>query len=100
MFVTSSGKPRDRHNLRQRVVAPIVRKADELLATRDIHPLPTGLSPHKLKHTFASLVVALGNDPGDSGEREALKALVEGAATEWDGSSGGSPSAVSVGYGP
>lgn len=101
-FVTSTGVPRDRHNLRQRVVAPIVRRADELLAERGAQPLPAGISPHKLRHTFASLLVALGNDPayvmaqlGHSdpaftlrvyahmmrrapGERERLRALVEG----------------------
>ncbi len=27
-------------------------------------PLPQGLTPHKLRHTFASLLVALGTDPG------------------------------------
>lgn len=27
-------------------------------------PLPNGLTPHKLRHTFASLLVALGTDPG------------------------------------
>jgi len=103
VFVTSSGKRRDRHNLRQRVVAPLARKADELLAERDSHPLPAGLSPHKLRHTFTSLLVALGNDPAyvmaqlghtdpvftlrvythmmrrEPGERERLRALVEGA---------------------
>jgi integrase len=102
VLVTSSGKPRDRHNLRQRVVAPIARKADELLADRDLPPLPAGLSPHKLRHSFASLLVALGNDPAyvmaqlghtdpaftlrvythvmrrDPGERERLRALVDG----------------------
>lgn len=102
VFVTSGGKPRDRHNLRQRVVAPIVKRADELLAKRDLPPLPDGISPHKLRHTFASLLVALGNDPAsvmaqlghtdpaftlrvyahvmrrDQGERERLRALVEG----------------------
>ena len=105
VFLASSANARSRHNLRQRVVAPIVRKADELLAERDVRPLPAGLSPHKLRHTFASLLVALGNDPTyvrqqlgrtdpafmlrtyahmmrrDSGERERLRALVEGA--EW-----------------
>ncbi len=105
VFVTSSGKPRDRHNLRQRVVAPIAHRADELLADRGLQPLPAGLSPHKLRHSFASLLVALGNDPAyvmgqlghtdpaftlriyahmmrrDPGEREQLRALVE--AHDW-----------------
>lgn len=27
-------------------------------------PLPDGLTPHKLRHTFASILVALGDDPG------------------------------------
>lgn len=99
VFVTSSGKPRDRYNLRQRVVAPVARKADVILAERDCQPLPAGLSPHKLRHSFASLLVALGNDPAyvmgqlghtdpaftlrvythmmrrDSGERDRLRAL-------------------------
>jgi integrase len=103
VFVASTGAARDRHNLRQRVVAPIARKADELLADRDARPLPAGLSPHKMRQTFASLLVALGNDPAyvmtqlghtdpaftlrvyahmmrrDPGERERLRALVEGA---------------------
>jgi integrase len=103
VFVTSTGQRRDRHNLRQRVVTPIVRRADELLEARDANPLPAGLSPHKLRHTFASLLVALGNDPAyvigqlghtdpaftlrvythmmrrEPGERERLQALVEGA---------------------
>ena len=63
VFVTSGGRPRDRYNLRQRVLAPVVKRADELLAERDAPPLPIGISPHKLRHTFASLLVALGNDP-------------------------------------
>ncbi len=102
VFLTSTGSVRDRHNLRQRVVAPISKRADELLAGRDVRPLPAGLSPHKLRHTFASLLVALGNDPAyvmgqlghtdpaftlrvythmmrrDVGERDHLRALVEG----------------------
>lgn len=104
VFVTSTGESRDRHNLRQRVVAPIVKRANELLAERDARPLPAGLSPHKLRHTFASLLVALGNDPAhvmsqlghtdpaftlrvythimrrDDGERARLRALVEGGS--------------------
>jgi integrase len=35
----------------------------KLIEARDV-PLPDGLTPHKLRHTFASILVALGVDPG------------------------------------
>jgi hypothetical protein len=41
----------------------IADRADELLAERDQHPLPRGVTPHKLRHTFASILIALGRDP-------------------------------------
>jgi integrase len=102
VFIASTGRRRDRHNLRQRVVAPAVRAADVLLTERGANPLPAGLSPHKLRHTFASILVALGNDPAyvmgqlghthpaftlrvythmmrrDPGERDRLRALIDG----------------------
>jgi integrase len=79
-----------------------VAKAEELLAERDGQPLPKGITPHKLRHTFASVLFAIGKDPTyvmhqlghtdptftlrvyahmmrrSPEEREALKALVEG----------------------
>jgi hypothetical protein len=82
-----------------------VRRADELLADNDRPPVPAGLSAHKLRHTFTSLLAACGEDPAyimgqlghsdpkftlrvythvmrrDDGERERLRALVEGF--EW-----------------
>ena len=102
ILATRDGNPRDRHNLRQRVVAPVVAKAEELLAERGGQPLPHGITPHKLRHTFASVLFAIGKDPtyvmhqlGHTDpaftlrvyahmmrrgpeERDALKALVEG----------------------
>ena len=102
VFTTRTGAPRDRYNLRQRVVLPVAREAAELLDARDAQPLPAGVSPHKLGHTFASILVALGSDPAsvmaqightdpaltlrvythmmrrDQGERDPLRALVEG----------------------
>lgn len=105
VFVTSTARRRDRHNLRQRVVAPVVRAADEVLGERGANPLPSGLSPHKLRHTYASLLVALGNDPAyvmgqlghtdpaftlrvythmmrrDQGERDRLRDLVDGGSS-------------------
>jgi integrase len=85
-------------------VPPIVKQANMLLEQRGEIPLPIGLSPHKLRHTFASLLVALGNDPAyvmgqlghtdpaftlrvythmmrrGGGEREQLRAVVDGQA--------------------
>ncbi len=102
ILTTRHGNPRDRHNLRQRVVAPVVAKAEELLAQRGSQPLPHGITPHKLRHTFASVLFAIGKDPiyvmhqlghtdpaftlrvyahmmrRSPEEREKLKALVEG----------------------
>lgn len=63
LLTTRSGKPRDRHNIRQRVVASVVAKAEELLTQRGGQPLPQGISPHKLRHTFASVLIAIGKDP-------------------------------------
>ena len=102
VLMTSTGKARDRHNLRKDIVASVVRRAEELSAERGAQPLPLGITPHKLRHTFASILVAIGKDPTyvmnqlghtdpaftlrvyshmmrrSPEERERLKALVEG----------------------
>ena len=102
VFLTSSGTARSRHNLRQDVVEPVVNRANRLIEERGLQPLPLGISPHKLRHTFASILVAIGKDPTyvmqqlghtdpaftlrvyshmmrrSDEEREELKALVEG----------------------
>jgi integrase len=102
IFTTRNGHARDRHNLRQRVVAPTVARAEQLLTARGQQPLPQGITPHKLRHTYASILFAIGKDPiyvmnqlGHTDpaftirvyahmmsrtpqEREKLKALVEG----------------------
>lgn len=102
MFVTSAGKPRSRHNLRHDVVDAIVAHASRLIDKRGVQPLPLGITPHKLRHTFASILVAIGKDPTyvmqqlghtdpaftlrvyahlmrhSAEERDALRALVEG----------------------
>jgi integrase len=104
VFPTSTGGLRDKDNLRMRVLAPVLRRADALLADRGHPPLPAGVTPHKLRHTFASILVACGEDPAsvmaqlghtdpkftlrvyahlmrrDPGERARLRALVEGAS--------------------
>ena len=102
VFVTSAGTARSRHNLRQDVVDAVVARASRLAEGRGTQPLPIGITPHKLRHTFASILVAIGKDPTyvmqqlghtdpaftlrvyshmmrrSDEERERLKALVEG----------------------
>ena len=102
VFPTGTGGRRDKDNLRNRILASAVKRADELLKARGAMPLPRGLTPHKLRHTFASILIATGEDPASvmgqlghtdpkftlrvythimrrgKGERERLKALVEG----------------------
>lgn len=63
VFPTSNGRVRDVDNLRKRVLAPAVERADRLLNARGETPLPEGVTPHKLRHTFASILVACGEDP-------------------------------------
>jgi integrase len=102
VFPTGTGGRRDKDNLRSRVLTAVFDRADELLEERGRVPLPRGLTPHKLRHTFASVLIASGEDPivvmgqlGHTdpaftlrtyahlmsrvpGERERLKVLVDG----------------------
>ena len=102
VFPTSTGSRRDKDNARERVIRPVVAQANELLARRGETPLPEGVSAHKLRHTFASILYVRGEDPPyvmaqlghtdagftlrvyahamrrDEGDKERLKALVEG----------------------
>ncbi len=103
VFPTATGHRHGPSNIRRRVLAPAVTRANERLADAGEVPLPERLTPHKLRHTFASLLVALGVDPGsvmdqldhtdpaftlrvyrhgmrrDQASKEALRVLVGGA---------------------
>jgi integrase len=105
VFPTGTGGIRDKDNLRNRILSAAVERADQLLQERDLTPLPKGLTPHKLRHTFASILVACGEDPAsvmaqlghtdpkftlrvythvmrrDPAERQRLKSLVHGDVT-------------------
>lgn len=102
VFPTGTGGMREKDNLRNRVLEPVLGPADDLLVARGQQSLPRGVRPHKLRHTFASILVACGVDPAsvmsqlghtdpkftlriythlmrrDPGERARLKALVYG----------------------
>lgn len=102
VFPTGTGGRRDKDNLRNRVLVAALKRADQLLEERGQGRLPKGVSPHKLRHTFASTLIACGEDPASvmaqlghtdpkftlrvythmmrrgPGERARLKALVRG----------------------
>jgi integrase len=64
VFATRTGARQSRENMRNRVLAPAVRLASEQLVAGGSSPLPDGLTPHSLRRTFASVLYALGEDPG------------------------------------
>jgi integrase len=64
VFPSAKGTKMTQENVRARVLAKAVAKASENLTNAGDVPLPEGLTPHKLRHTFASILVALGVDPG------------------------------------
>ena len=104
VFGTATGRPHGATNVRKRVLAPAVARSNELLTSRGAAPLPDHLTPHSLRRTFASVLYAIGEDPPtvmaemghtspglalriyaramrrEEGERERLRALVEGSA--------------------
>lgn len=62
VFPNIDGGPRNKDTLGRSLPAAF-KRASEILIERDQIPLPRGLSAHKLRHTFASILVALGEDP-------------------------------------
>lgn len=102
VFPNIDGEPRNKDTLREGVLIALFRRADQLLVERGQLPLPEGVTAHKLRHTFASILVACGEDPHtvmrhlghtdpvftlrvythmmnrDPEERQRLKALVAG----------------------
>jgi len=63
VFPTGTGGIRDKSNLRCRVLEPLFKRASALLEERGRVPLPKKLTQHKLRHTFASVLIACGEDP-------------------------------------
>ena len=64
VFTTAAGSELIQGNIRRRVLDKAVARANEKPTEAGEVPLPEGLTPHKLRHTFASILVALGVDPG------------------------------------
>jgi integrase len=64
VFATSTGGKPGRDNVRNRVLTPAVKLASECLVAAGYPPLPDPVTPHSLRRTFASVLYALGEDPG------------------------------------
>ena len=64
VFPTSTGRPDSRSNVRRRLLLRAVERANRRIAEEGgCEPLPDGLKPHDLRRTFASWLVAEGEDP-------------------------------------
>jgi Phage integrase family len=63
VFRTSRGGPRTKDNVRLRILLPVLVRAEDLLEERDQASLPPGITPHSLRHTFASMLFAIDEDP-------------------------------------
>jgi integrase len=56
VFATGSGRPRDKDNVRERVLRPVVKKTNELREQTNLPPLPA-VAPHALRRTYISLMI-------------------------------------------
>ncbi|HEX8977833.1 MAG TPA: site-specific integrase [Solirubrobacteraceae bacterium] len=59
VFATDSGRPRDKDNVRERVLRPVVNKTNERRNRRGLPLLPP-VSPHALRRTYISLLIEAG----------------------------------------
>lgn len=64
VFATRTGRRPSGENIRSRVLLAAVERANAKLAEKQLPPLPAKLTPHSLRRTFASILYALGEDPG------------------------------------
>jgi len=63
VFGTSTGRAQHRSQVRSRVLAKAVEQANAKLAEAETEPLPSGLTLHSLRRTFASILFAVGEAP-------------------------------------
>jgi len=63
VFGTATGKAKGASNVRNRLLVKAIAEADQRLAKAGTGQLPSGLTPHSLRRTFASLLFALGERP-------------------------------------
>jgi integrase len=63
VFGTTTGREQNPTNIRRRVLARAVDRANEKREAYALSPLPERLTQHSLRRTFASLLFALGRTP-------------------------------------
>lgn len=61
-FPTRAGTRRDRSNVLQRVVQPVVGRANAIRAERDEPPILAHVTPHTFRRTYITVMVAAGYD--------------------------------------
>jgi integrase len=64
VFPSAKDTQMSQESIRDRVPRPAVANANMQLIRGGNSPLQDGLTPHKLRHTFASILIAVGVDPG------------------------------------
>jgi integrase len=78
VFPTRNGTKRDRHNVRSRVLLPVLERANKAREKAELRPIAPVTKP-QLRRTFASLLYAAGASPayvmGQMGHESAALAL-------------------------
>jgi integrase len=62
VFPTSKGRHDNPSNVRVRVLRPAIARANAQLALEKRPLIPAGLTPHSLRHTYCSLLIAQGEE--------------------------------------
>ncbi len=79
MFTTRAGTPRDRHNVRARVLLPAIQRANKARAKVGLPAIQEGVTNHTLRRTYCSLLYEAGASPayvqGQMGHESAALAL-------------------------
>ena len=63
VFPTSTGRQRDRHIVRSRILLPAVARANAARAKAGLPPVTDGFTNHTCRRTFASLLYEAGASP-------------------------------------
>jgi integrase len=62
VFPTSKGRHDNPSNIRARVLRPAITRANARLTLEKRPLIPAGLTPHSLRHTYCSLLIAQGEE--------------------------------------